>query len=198
MNKQEFLDKLEKNLNGLPKQDVDERIEFYSEMIDDRVEDGKTEEEAIREIGDVDEITSQILAQTPFTKIVKEKIKKNKRSFSALEVLLLILGFPLWFPLLITGLVLVFVAYILLCVGVIVMYSIEFSVIVAGIASLIAFFASMSAGFDFFYLACAMLGIGFAIVLYNVCVLVTKATIKLTKKILLGIKKKIVGGKNNA
>ncbi|MBP5407928.1 MAG: DUF1700 domain-containing protein [Bacilli bacterium] len=198
MKKNEFLDKLRKNLNGLPKQDVDERIEFYSEMIDDRVEEGKTEEEAIREIGDVDEITSQILAQTPFTKIVKEKIKNNKRHVSALEVVLLILGFPLWFPLLLTGLVLIFVAYILLCVGVIVMYSIEFSVIVSGIASLILFFASMSVGFDFFYLACAFLGIGFAIVLYNVCVLVTKATIKLTKKILLGIKKKIVGGKDNA
>ena len=34
MNKQEFLMKLRKALSGLPKDDIDERLTFYSEMID--------------------------------------------------------------------------------------------------------------------------------------------------------------------
>ena len=37
MRKQEFLDTLRARLSGLPKQDVEEWLGFYSEMIDDRV-----------------------------------------------------------------------------------------------------------------------------------------------------------------
>ena len=33
MNKQEFLAQLRKELTGLPKDDIDERLTFYSEMI---------------------------------------------------------------------------------------------------------------------------------------------------------------------
>jgi len=38
MDKKEFLSELEKRLQGLPKADIEERLEFYSESIDDRVE----------------------------------------------------------------------------------------------------------------------------------------------------------------
>ena len=47
MNKQEFLVQLRNALSGLPKDDIEERIEFYSEMIEDRIEEGLSEEEAI-------------------------------------------------------------------------------------------------------------------------------------------------------
>ncbi len=42
MRKSEFLAALRKGLNGLPQADIDASIEFYSEMIDDRMEDGLT------------------------------------------------------------------------------------------------------------------------------------------------------------
>ena len=74
MNKQEFLMKLRKALSGLPKDDIDERLTFYSEMIDDRMEDGIPEETAVCEIGTVDEIVAQIIADISLTKLVKEKI----------------------------------------------------------------------------------------------------------------------------
>ena len=60
MNKQEFLMRLSKGLSGLPKDDVEERLSFYSEMIDDRIEEGLSEDAAVSEIGDVDKIISQI------------------------------------------------------------------------------------------------------------------------------------------
>ncbi|MBR5538496.1 MAG: hypothetical protein IKU61_01205 [Clostridia bacterium] len=47
MNKQEFLEELRKGLSGLPKEDVRERLNFYGEIIDDRIEEGLTEEEAV-------------------------------------------------------------------------------------------------------------------------------------------------------
>ena len=42
MTKKEFLDELKKGLLGIPEEDINRSIEFYSEMIDDRIEDGKT------------------------------------------------------------------------------------------------------------------------------------------------------------
>ena len=47
MTKNEFLSSLRSKLQGLPPADIDERIGFYSEMIDDRMDEGKSEEEAI-------------------------------------------------------------------------------------------------------------------------------------------------------
>ena len=44
MNKQEFLAGLRKGLSGLPQEDIEERLLFYSEMIDDRIEEGMEEE----------------------------------------------------------------------------------------------------------------------------------------------------------
>ncbi|MBR5314835.1 MAG: DUF1700 domain-containing protein, partial [Clostridia bacterium] len=80
MTKLEFLFRLEQGLCGLPKEDVKERINFYAEMIDDRVEEGLSEEDAVREIGETDEIISQIINDTPLTKIVKEKIKPKNNN----------------------------------------------------------------------------------------------------------------------
>ena len=67
MDKALFLDELRRRLSGLPQSDLDERLLFYSEMIDDRMEDGLTEEEAVAGIGSVDEIVEQIMAEIPLS-----------------------------------------------------------------------------------------------------------------------------------
>ena len=54
MNKKDFLFSLEKALSGLPKEEVEERLAFYDEIIEDRVEDGLSEEQADMEIGSLD------------------------------------------------------------------------------------------------------------------------------------------------
>ena len=111
MLKTAFLEALQSGLAGLPQQDIEERLAFYGEMIDDRMEEGLSEEEAVEAIGPVDRVINEIIAQTPLTKIVKERIKP-KRSLRAWEILLLILGFPLWFPLMIVAFVLILVFYV--------------------------------------------------------------------------------------
>lgn len=42
MSKEEFLTRLRSALAGLPQNEVNERIAFYGEMIDDRMEEGAT------------------------------------------------------------------------------------------------------------------------------------------------------------
>ena len=47
MTKQEFSDKLKKLLSSLTEEEISERIGFYLEMIDDRIEEGLSEDEAV-------------------------------------------------------------------------------------------------------------------------------------------------------
>ena len=97
MTKSEFLTELRTALVGLPEEDIEKSLDFYSEMIDDRVEEGLSEEEAVADLGSIEDIKTQILKDIPLTKIVKER-GKPKRTLSGLEITLLIVGFPLDIP----------------------------------------------------------------------------------------------------
>ena len=88
MRKQEFIDRLRENLSGLPTAETEERLDFYEEMIEDRMEEGISEEEAVAAIGSPDKIAAQIIEEIPLKKIVKEKIKP-KRKLKAWEIVLL-------------------------------------------------------------------------------------------------------------
>ena len=101
MNKYEFLGRLRERLAGLPPKDIEKSLDYYAEIIADRVEDGMSEEEAVAALGTLDEIVAQILEDTPLPKLVKEKVRP-KRALRTWEILLIVLGFPLWLPLLIT------------------------------------------------------------------------------------------------
>ena len=98
MRKNEFAELLHNRLSGLPQSDINERVGFYVEIIEDRVEDGVSEEEAVSELGSVDEIVSQILSEIPLSKIARERVKSRKR-MNAWEIVLLILGSPIWLSL---------------------------------------------------------------------------------------------------
>ena len=75
MNKISFILRLHERLEGLPQEDIEERLMFYSEMIDDRMEDGLSEEDAVASVGSIDEIVTEIVAEFPITKLVKSKVK---------------------------------------------------------------------------------------------------------------------------
>lgn len=59
MRKEEFLTALRTGLTGLSPEGVEKLVEFCSEMIDDRMEDGLTEEEAVAAAGPLDELIKQ-------------------------------------------------------------------------------------------------------------------------------------------
>ncbi|HBB19073.1 MAG TPA: hypothetical protein DCZ62_01395, partial [Ruminococcus sp.] len=79
MNREKFISELREKLYGLSQSDIDERVEFYSEMINDRMEDGLSEEEAVAEIGSVDGIVEQIMGEIPITALVREKVKPKRK-----------------------------------------------------------------------------------------------------------------------
>ncbi|MGI6787263.1 MAG: DUF1700 domain-containing protein [Acholeplasmataceae bacterium] len=198
MTKEKFLSELRLKLKGLPKEDIEDRISFYSEMIDDRMEEGLSEEDAINEIGTSDAVAAKVIEATPLARIVKEKVKP-KRKLENWEIILIILGFPLWFPLLVMLLAFLFVFAILLWSAVIVLWSVEGSLVAGGISFLIDSIIHL---FDGYLLASAgmfglsLLCVGVAIFLFYLCVKVTELTAKLTQKIILSIKKALVGGES--
>ena len=98
MTKMQFLMSLHNRLSGLPRDEIEERLNFYSEMIEDRMEEGLSEEEAVSAVGSVGEIASQIIADFSFAKIAGDRIKP-KRHLKAWEIILLALGSPLWLSL---------------------------------------------------------------------------------------------------
>ena len=95
MTKIQFMLALNEKLSALPKNEIEERLTFYSEMIDDRIEEGMSEEEAVAAIGDTDEIAKGIMAESSQVK----PEGKTKRRLSGLEITLLVLGIPVWVPL---------------------------------------------------------------------------------------------------
>lgn len=99
MTKKEFLDELTKQLKGLPQSEIDKTITFYSEIIEDHMEEGATEEEAVEALESIEEIVKNATFKAPLTGLVKEKVKKSI-NFTGPVIALLILGSPLWISLL--------------------------------------------------------------------------------------------------
>ena len=191
MNKQEFLEKLKNGLCGLPSQDIDERLSFYSEMIDDRVEEGLTEEDAVAELGNIEEITSQILNDIPLTKIIKDKMKK-KIDLPIWVIVLIIIGSPIWASILGSLLSAVISIYISFWVCLISLWAVTialgastFALLVCGIITIIK--GNVLSGVVMLGVAC--IASGLSIFFDYGCKWASKGIVLLTKKIGLWIKK---------
>ena len=190
MSKQEFLIQLRKALSGLPKEDIEERVTFYSEMIDDRIEEGLSEEDAVLKAGTVDEIVAQIIEDIPLTKIAKERIKP-KRRLKAWEIVFLVLGSPIWLSLLISAVAAVFAIYASIWSVIISLWAVFGSLTgcsLAGIVSGTVFAFNGNA-----LIGVAMIGLGTAcaglsIFMFYGCKAATKGILLLTKKSALSIK----------
>ena len=195
MSKQEFLECLRKGLSGLPQEDVEERVTFYSEMIDDRTEEGLLESEAVSAIGTVDAIITQILADTPLTKLVKERVKPN-RILKVWEIVLLVLGSPIWLSLLIAAFAIILAAYIVVWSVVITLWSIEASFVacsLGGIVSAVIFTFQGNGLTGLAMLSAGVICAGLSIFMLYGCKAATKGVLLLTKKMALGIKSLFVG-----
>ncbi len=61
MNKKDFIKDLEKRLEILDEKEIKDIINEYKDIIDEKVKNGKTEEEAVSEFGSIDELVTEIL-----------------------------------------------------------------------------------------------------------------------------------------
>ena len=92
MTKLQFLFALRDRWKSLPQAEMEERLNFYSEMIEDRMEEGLSEEEAVAAVGTVE----QIAGENP-----PAEEKQPKRKLKPWQITLLAVGSPVWGSLLI-------------------------------------------------------------------------------------------------
>ena len=189
MDKYDFLLALEARLEGLPEADRQASLDFYSEMLDDLVEGGMTETEAVASLGSPEAIAEEILLEMPLPKLVKAKMKK--RRLSGLEITLLAVGFPIWLPIGIALLAVVFAIYISLWAVVVSLYAADLAFAVsapAGIMAAISLFVSGKPTAALLFLGAGLVLAGLTVLWLLLCNLTAKGVWKLGRLTLRGIK----------
>lgn len=191
MNKKEFIEKLEKKLSKIKKSERDEAISYYVEIIDDAIEEGKKEKEAIKELGDIDEIVNKIIDNQDSSKNIEKKPEKRNTEYNILLIVaspFIFLAFIIIMSLFIAAYSVIFSMY---CVGV--------SLIIASIGVIIDFFCKISSNvpYAFFELGFSIFSIGFSIIL----VFIMNMVVVRVNKILMWIIKRFAnlfkGGMKN-
>ena len=195
MNKREFLNSLGARLTGLPDEDAARYLDYYSEMIDDRIEEGMSEEEAVADLGSIESIFSSIIAETPMTKLVGEKLRKQS-SLKGWHIALLVLGAPLWIPLLIALLAVIFAVFVALFSLIFAAFSIVVSFAVTSVGCLAGGVTALISGG--FARAAAMIGTalvfaGLTVLCCIAAIAFSKWIFRLVKAFVLFIKTRFVG-----
>ena len=187
MNKQAFMDQLRNSLSGMSQEDIRRSLEFYSEAIDDRMEEGMTEDEAVAQLGSLEEVVSQIMSEAA----PKIAAQKPKRKLSAWEIVLLVLGSPIWLSLLIAVFAVAISVYAVVWSVIISLWAAAVSVASCAVVGVLVFVLYLVLGHT--WQGIAMLGAGLlcaglAIFFIYGCLQATKGTVFLTKKTLLAVR----------
>ncbi len=123
MDKQKFISTLKRRLARLPRAEASERANFYSEMIDDRIEEGLSEREAVAEIGSIDKIVAQIRAErVPRGAAGGFRTARKMRGW---EIAVMIIGSPVWIPLLLAAAAVILALYAAMWVPVVALWAVE-------------------------------------------------------------------------
>lgn len=193
MTKLEFLSQLERALSALPAAECADRLDFYREMIDDRMEEGLTEQQAVEAIGSVDTVVAQIAADIPLTTLVKERIKP--RRLSGLTVTLLVVGSPVWLSLLIAAAAVALSLYVSLWAVVVSLWAAFAAVVgtaVGGLAGGIVLAVTGYVPSGLVLVAAALVCGGLAILMFFGCRAASGGLVRLTAVSINAIKKSLV------
>ena len=188
MKKREFLGILQRELYKLPHNELKEQLNFYSEMIDDGIEEGLTEDEAVSKIGSVSEILSQINKPTQARKNTEYKKEGGKAPI----IVLLILGSPIWIALLSVAFVLFVCAYVVIWSLWISFISVEIALAAGGVYALVAPIAFTVNGqwkLGIGVLGAGLISAGFSMLLWTPCKKSVIFACKLSKAVFLFTRK---------
>lgn len=185
MTKYEFARALREALEGFPLEDTERSVDFYCEMIADRMEEGLTEEEAVAAVGAVEQIAAQIRSEGALNGS-PQKSTPEKGVRKGWKVALLIVSSPVWLSLLVAAVAVVLSVYIVLWAAVISLYAAAASCVACGVAGLLGscvYFSRNNLPGVAFSAGAGLLCLGVAIFLMIGSVKATKALIWFTKKL---------------
>ncbi len=194
MTKIEFLSALEDKLSNLPKKDVAERIIFYEEMIDDKMEEGLCESDAIAELGTVDEIYEGFIKELPLVKIIKHRMTPKRRLGSG-KIALIASTSVVWLPLFIALFSVALSLYAVIWSLSVSAWAIFISFAISAPAALLLGVINTVAGnipYGIIMISGSLVLSGLAILAYYGSLYATKGSAILTGKSIIGIKNLIV------
>ena len=111
MSKADFLRLLERALMQLSEEERQKNLEYYSELLDDIMEEGMTEAEATAKLGSPNQIAQSILQEMPLGKLVSTRMKP-KSGWTPLAIVLAVVGSPVWVPLLLATVAIVLAVFV--------------------------------------------------------------------------------------
>lgn len=111
MSKADFLRLLERALTQLSEEERQKNLEYYSELLDDMMEEGMTEAEATAKLGSPNQIAQSILQEMPLGKLVSTRMKP-KSGWTPLAIVLAVVGSPVWVPLLLATVAIVLAVFV--------------------------------------------------------------------------------------
>ena len=193
MNKQDFLSALRENLCNLPDKDINDYVDYYSEMIDDRIEEGLSEEDAVKDIGTPKEAADKIIGEYPIPTLIKAKFKPRRR-LRTWEILLIILGSPVWGALAISAVAVVISLVAALVSVVISLYAAAFAMMVSllmGIGGVVVNCIMGNPHAGFISLACGLVCAGLGILLFLIMNKLTKWIILVLRKLAKNFKTRL-------
>lgn len=178
MNKEEFLSTLRNELQKRSLGNIENMIEYYDEMICDRIEDGMNEEEAVASMDSIEEIVGQAVLEKSIPELVINKVDREydnakKKGNKGLWIALAILGFPIWLPLLCVLFSLLLCIYTMLWVLIVVIVCVVFSFALAGLACILSPLLLVTGWVS---LPGTILGVGAGLLLGGIIVLLWKPT----------------------
>jgi len=195
MDKARFLLELRDRLSSLPEEDIQSSLDYYGEMIDERIEDGMSEEEAVASVGSVEQAAEQILSEIPLPHIIKSNVKQRGK-LRAWEIVLLILGSPLWISLLAALFAVVVAVFVVLLSVIIAFFAVAVALAVSalGIAvgSIVLVFVK---GFvpALMFIGAALMCAGLALVFWPLLKLMWRGLSWLCRKFILAVKRFFAG-----
>lgn len=103
-------------------------------MIDDRIEEGLSECEAVSQIGSIDDIVAQIRSEGAAPVRYTERAFFNKK-LSGWEIAVIIIGFPVWLPLLLAFGAIILSVYAVFWALIVTMWAVEIPFFAIGLIS---------------------------------------------------------------
>lgn len=199
MGKIEFLYELDRRLAILPEEDRARSVEYYAEIIDDRMDDGIPEEKAVAYLGSIDDIVSQIVSETPLPKLIKTKFikKDNSKATSKIwEKILIAFGFLVFgIPLTVSILAVAIGIYASVWAVVISLFATSLALFAAGAVAVVAFFPIIIMGYipnAFIALGAGFVSLGLVLPFFYIAKYSAIGAILVSKGIILATKKSFI------
>lgn len=180
MNKNDFLNKLDKALNAVPNEERKKTLDYYSEIIDDAVEEGESEEKVVARFAQVEEIAQKIINDTSSRQSDKEPV--SVKPLTRGEIICLIAGSPLWAALLIAAAAVVGSVYVAIWAVVASLFVTAVALGLSGVALIVAapFLWTSSIAKAMLLFGIALMSLGMAVFIFYFAIWCAKLVISLT------------------